>query len=326
VTDTALSATTALGVEIDTGGRALVRGEGDAATWAGAHRAALRAEVTRYGALVVRGLAVQGVDDAIGAFRSLSTNPMSEREGFAPRSRYAEGVYSSSRWPADQPMCMHHELSYADTFPALLALACLRAPETGGATATASAASVLSALPPDLVRRFTERGWLLVRNFTADVGVSLAAAFGTDERDGVETYCRAHGIDWEWQPDGALRTWQRRPAVLRHPMTGIDCWFNQIAFFNEWTMAPDVRDYLVDVYGPDGLPFTTRYGDGTLIEPDIIELINGVYDAHTVSRPWQAGDLMLVDNLGTAHSTQPYQGKRQVLVGLAEPVRGGRRR
>ena len=37
--------------------------------------------------------------------------------------------------------------------------------------------------------------------------------------------------------------------------------------------------------------------------------------------PWQAGDLMLVDNIRTAHSGEPYEGPREILVGMAEPVR-----
>ena len=36
---------------------------------------------------------------------------------------------------------------------------------------------------------------------------------------------------------------------MRHPLTGQRCWFNQIAFLNEWTIDPEVREYLVDVYG-----------------------------------------------------------------------------
>ncbi|WP_199813428.1 TauD/TfdA family dioxygenase, partial [Streptomyces stelliscabiei] len=38
-------------------------------------------------------------------------------------------------------------------------------------------------------------------------------------------------------------------------------------------------------------------------------------------RPWRPGDLLLVDNLRCAHSREPYQGPREVLVGLADPVR-----
>jgi hypothetical protein len=35
----------------------------------------------------------------------------------------------------------------------------------------------------------------------------------------------------------------------------------------------------------------------------------------------QAGDLMLVDNIRTAHSREAYEGPREILVGMAEPVR-----
>ena len=62
---------------------------------------------------------------------------MVEREAFARRQVYADGVYSSATWPANQPMCMHHELSYRLEFPGLMLFACLSAPTAGGATAVA---------------------------------------------------------------------------------------------------------------------------------------------------------------------------------------------
>ena len=86
-------------------------------------------------------------------------------------------------------------------------------------------------------------------------------------------------------------------------------------------MAPEVREYLVDVYGADGLPFNTRFGDGDPIGEDVVQLLNRVYEANTVREPWQAGDLMLVDNIRTAHSREPYEGAREVLVGMGDPIR-----
>ena len=88
--------------------------------------------------------------------------------------------------------------------------------------------------------------------------------------------------------------------MVRHPVTGERCWFNQIAFLNERTIDPEVREYLVDVYGEDGLPFNTRFGHGDPVGEDVVQLLNEVYEAHTVREPWQAGDLMLVDNVRTA--------------------------
>src|SRR3989441_79689 len=147
---------------------------------------------------------------------------------------------------------------------------------------------------------FRRLGWLLIRNYNNDIGASVADAFGTDDRRAIESYCRANAIKFEWQPDGALRTWQRRSAIVHHPLTGQRCWFNQIAFLNEWTIDPEVREYLVDIYGEDGLPFNTRFGNGDPIGADVVQLIDEVYEANTARERWQAGDLMLVDNVRTA--------------------------
>jgi len=75
----------------------------------------------------------------------------------------------------------------------------------------------------------------------------------------------------------------------------------------------------VDVYGEDGLPFNTRFGNGDPVGPDIVQAINQAYDANTVRDPWQAGDLLLVDNVRMAHAREPFEGPREVVVALADP-------
>jgi alpha-ketoglutarate-dependent taurine dioxygenase len=294
---------------------------GDAPSWAAEHRDALRAMVIEHGSVLVRGLGLRDVAGFEALARRLADGLVTETEAFAPRRTYSTGVYSSSPWPPNQPMCMHHELSYRLEFPGLMLFACLRAPTAGGATAVADSPTVLGALPTELVSRFEREGWLLTRSYNDEIGASVAEAFGTDDRSAVERYCHANAIEFEWQPDGGLRTRQRRSAVIQHPVTGQRCWFNQIAFLNEWTMAPEVREYLVDAYGADGLPFNTRFGDGDPIAEDVVQLLNGVYEANTAREPWQAGDLMLVDNVRTAHSREPFEGEREVLVAMADAVR-----
>jgi alpha-ketoglutarate-dependent taurine dioxygenase len=198
--------------------------------------------------------------------------------------------------------------------------ACLVAPTSGGETPVADSPSVLNALPADLVERFERVGWLLIRNYNNDIGASVAEAFGTDDRRAVESYCGANAIQFEWQPNGGLRTWQRRKAVVCHPRTGQRCWFNQIAFLNEWTMDLELREYLVDLYGEDGLPFNTRFGNGDAVGADVIQLIDQVYEENTARERWQAGDLMLVDNVRTAHARESFEGPREVLVAMADVV------
>jgi hypothetical protein len=318
---TSSPSTALLNVDLQPGKPPILRADaaGDPARWAAEHRNVLRSLVAEHGSLLVRGLGLRDAAETEAVFRQLGSLIL-ETEAFAPRASYAPGVYSSSKWPANQAMCMHHELSYALQVPSLMLFACLVAPTDGGATPVADASTVLDALPAELVERFERLGWLLIRNYNDEIGASFAEAFGTDDRRAVESYCRANAITFEWQEGGALRTWQRRSSVMRHALTGRRCWFNQIAFLSEWTMAPELREYLVDVYGADGLPFNTRFGNGDPIGADVIQLINEVYDVHTVRERWEAGDLLLVDNVRTAHAREPFEGPREVVVSLADAV------
>ncbi|MFB9302925.1 TauD/TfdA family dioxygenase, partial [Kibdelosporangium philippinense] len=110
---------------------------GDAPGWAAAHSDALRAVVAEHASVLVRGLDLRDTAEIAAVFRRLGSGLMAETEAFASRRTYSAGVYSSSAWPANQPMCMHHEHSYRLEFPGLMLFACLRAPTQGGATGVA---------------------------------------------------------------------------------------------------------------------------------------------------------------------------------------------
>ena len=289
--------------------------------WANESKDQLRAIVEQHGTVMVRGLGLNDASQTGDMFHALGSDLMTEKEAFATREAYSKNIYSSSAWPQNQQMCMHHELSYAHELPGLMMFACLAAPTKGGATAVADAAAILKALPEDMVKKFDEHGWMLTRSYTEDIGISFADAFGTDDRGDIENYCQANGIECEWQSDGGLRTKQRRRAVVNHPQSGQPCWFNQIAFLNEWTLEPEIREFLVDVYGDDGLPFNTRFGNGDPISEDVVQTINAVYTEHTMREPWQSGDLMLIDNIRMAHARESFEGTREVVVALSDPTR-----
>lgn len=298
----------------------VVTAEGPAAAWTVRHRTALREAVLEHGAVLVRGLQLPDAAALAEAARGWVDEVVEEREAFARRRPLPGGARSSLAWPPDQPMCMHHELSYTRNPPQYLVIGCLQPPESGGVTGLADAEAVLAALPPGVVERFRRTGWQLVRSYGELIGVPWQEAFGTTDRGEAEAYARAGGIRLEWQADGGLRTVQRRPAVVRHPQTGRECWFNQIAFLNEWTMDPLVREYLLGQFGPDGLPYTTRYGDGEPVDEATVATINDCYEAATVREPWQAGDVLFVDNIRTAHSREPYRGPRETALVFGNPT------
>jgi Taurine catabolism dioxygenase TauD, TfdA family len=293
---------------------------GPGAVWVGRHSEAVRAQVAVFGAVLLRGVGVRSALEVADVASALGIRPMTEREGFAPRTPHAEGTYSSSHWPAYEAMCMHHELSYAAEVPGYVVFGCLTAPAEGGRTNVADSQQVLRALPADLVAPFARDGWLLTRMYN-EVGLSWMDAFGTRDPAEVDAYCATAGIEREWLPDGRLCTRQRRAALIPHPRTGILGWFNQIAFLNELALDAVSRNYLLNVYGPSGLPFNTTYGDGSPISSDTIDLINEIYGQASVGEPWHPGDVLVVDNLRMAHGREPYKGAREIVVLLGDPVR-----
>ncbi|MFJ2231454.1 non-ribosomal peptide synthetase [Streptomyces halstedii] len=289
--------------------------------WTDEHRGALEAALLTHGAVLIRGLGVRDAAALARVAEPMSGEIVPETEAFARRRPLGGPVVSSLEWPPDQAMCMHHELSYGLEFPRLLTIGCFTPPADGGITGLADAQAVLAALPQPVVERFTELGWSLTRSYNDLVGVPWSESLGAADHAAAEAYCRANATEFAWQHDGGLRTTQRRSAVINHPLTGRHVWFNQIAFLNEWTMEPAIRDYLVAQFGSDGLPFNTRYGDGSPIDADTVQAINEVYEEATLREPWQAGDVLLVDNIRMAHSREPYSGQREIGMILGAPVR-----
>src|SRR5205085_7017371 len=139
------------------------------------------------------------------------------------------------------------------------------------------------------------------------------------DKSEVETYCRGKGIEVEWKENNRLRTRAVHPAVTRHPRTGEPVWFNHATFFHVTTLDASIRDALLAEFKEEDLPTNTYYGDGSPIEADVLEQLRAIYRQETISFPWRENDILMLDNMLSAHGRAPYAGARKVLVGMAEP-------
>ncbi|TWC77888.1 alpha-ketoglutarate-dependent taurine dioxygenase [Burkholderia sp. SJZ115] len=274
-------------------------------------------EKTRYGGVLVRGFAPVG-PAGFEAFAGRFGEPIHEYEfGSTPRSRVDKGVFSSTEYPASQWIDQHNEQSYTLKWPGSIGFYCEIAAEQGGATPVADSRLVYQRIDPALRRRFAEHGVMYVRNYGNGLDLPWQQVFGTEDRAEVERYCAANRIAWEWLDDGeALRTRQVCQSELVHPATGETVWFNQAHLFHVTNLPEGVREAMLEVVEPERLPRNTYFGDGTPIDDAILDEVRAVYRDTMLSFPWQAGDILLLDNLLMSHGRAPFAGKRRVLVAM----------
>ncbi|BBU32955.1 syringomycin biosynthesis enzyme (plasmid) [Burkholderia sp. THE68] len=245
-----------------------------------------------------------------------------------PRSQVEGAVYTSTEYPPHRSIPLHNEQSYTREWPMRIWFHCALAARVGGATPIADSRAVYRALDPALVRRFAERELLYVRNFGQGLDLPWQNAFGTEDPREVERICAARGIACAWRDsdDGELllRTEERCQAVARHPRTGDMVWFNQANLFHLSTLDEEMQEALVDAVGLDNVPRNVHYGDGAPLEADALAEIRAVLDDQRITFPWLTGDVLMLDNMLTAHARDPFEGPRKVVVAMAQSYREAR--
>jgi alpha-ketoglutarate-dependent taurine dioxygenase len=255
------------------------------------------------GALLIRGFPAGKPGEFAEFVRHLSGLPLQNYVGGAsPRQKLATGVYTSTEYASDLELSLHNEMSYTYRWPKQLFFACVITPKEGGETPIADSRAILGQIGTDIVEEFSEKQIRYQRrlpSFTND-GYSWQEAFETDDRADVEEYCEQGKIRFEWTNDGALLLSETRPATTTHPVTGEEVWFNQ-----------------ADSFHSAGNP-TSRlhacFGDGSDISEEAVVGIREAIAAETVLFKWQPGDILVLDNLLTAHGRRPFHGPRKICL------------
>jgi alpha-ketoglutarate-dependent taurine dioxygenase len=301
-----------------------------AVAWVREHEDAIDALLRDVGAVVLRGFALPDTTSFEQLIDHYPEMAFGYAAGAAPRANIQGRVFEATRSPPQVSIPLHQEMAYLPVFPTRLAFFCNHAPDTGGETLIGDVRR-FEALAPRRFRDEVEaRGVRYVRSFRSPewpvedrrlegLYKTWVEAFSTEDAGQVEAQCRAMGLGCAWNADGSVSVRYNSPGFVRHPVTGRQLWFNQIATqtMTEGVYGAETMNGFRQLCGADHpLPYVTTFADGGPIRGEDVAAIRQTLAGLQVAFPWRQGDVMLLDNFLTFHGRSPFTGQRDVQVAL----------
>lgn len=279
----------------------------------------IRGKLLEHGALLFRGFAVREVGDFDGFVGAVCRQRFDYVYGSTPRTALGDRIFTATEYPATQEIPLHNECAYQLEWPLKISLCCLVPAASGGETPIADMRRVTAAVGDRLLDKLERLGVRYVRHYRPFVDVPWQKVFRTEDRSEVARFCELHNISHEWLDEETLRTVQTCQGTARHPETGERVVFNQAHLFHASSLGAENVQSLVDIFGADRLPRQTYYGDGQEISLQEVDALHAAYRSEEIAFPWEAGDVMLLDNMQFAHGRRPFTGARKVMAALMEP-------
>ncbi|XP_078362153.1 dapdiamide synthesis protein DdaC-like isoform X1 [Oculina patagonica] len=280
----------------------------------------VRENFSRSPAILFRGLPAETAGDFSVITQATQEKALTYEGGTALRSQVdtRAGTYTASNEPSCFSIELHNEMAYSDVFPSKVMFFCLKEPDDGGETPLAKNSEILTKLDPEVVQKFEEKQVQYVR-YLPDKShreyQNWQVVFRTERREDVEARAKQQGYKLRWDESGDLHLSLVKPAFIPHPVTGERTWFNAICNNNN-TNAKAMPRFIGKDVPDDKLPRHSFYGDGSEIEPEVLQHMRATAWSCAVGFRWQRGDLLVLDNLAVLHARLGFTGDRKILVYL----------
>jgi alpha-ketoglutarate-dependent taurine dioxygenase len=288
----------------------------DLAAWAASEADRVEAWILEHGAVLFRGFGLRAPSE----FEAVVSNLVPElfgEYGDLPKEEDGQRIYHSTPYPNDMAILFHNESSHLPDWPNRQFFFCVQPSLTGGNTPLLDCERVMEHIDADVLDRFATKRLCYVRNFIPGVDVSWQDFFKTDDPGVVERLCAAQSMTCEWIGD-TLRVKHVTEAIRTHPTRGTPVFFNQVQLHHSSCLDPGTRSALLEICGSEiALPRNVVFGDDTPIPDTDMAHLDEVFFEQCVQLPWEAGDIIALDNMRVSHARLPYEGPRKITVAMA---------
>lgn len=296
------------------------------------HKEYFKERLLQEGGILFRHFPLSGHHDFGEFIRNLDTGPFLDYiGGDSPRNKITDGIYTSTEAPPSIKIPLHNELSFVKNHPKNIFFFCETASQTGGETILADSRKIFKEMDKNIVDSFNKKGLKYVscyyhKSKVMDFINRLQPShkpwkhvFETEDKQEVEQKCHVSEFGYQWNQNDWLKIHQVRPPIKEHPQTKETVWFNQVHLFDFnpkllgwWRFIGAKLFYFRKHTKLHEISFAD---DSRIPRKDLYKIMDTL-DTHTVSFPWQKGDLLVLDNVLTMHGRAPFKGKRRILAAM----------
>lgn len=269
-----------------------------------------------YGAIMFRGFAAPDATAFAKVVKSLHLENMPYVGGAAVRRDVVgDFIFTANESPPSEPIPFHHEMAQVPNPPKYVMFYCETPPQKGGETPLILSNQVYNFFKetyPVVCQKVETLGVRYVRTMPEEDDVSSAIGrswkntFIVNTKEECEAKMREIGTEWDWLPNGDLRTVTAIvPGVRSDPRQQSKMFFNSIvAAYTGWI---DSRNDPTK---------SVLYGNNELIDGEALLGVAEFMKRERSIVPWQQGDMVIIDNTCALHSRNTYEGARRVLASV----------
>lgn len=293
----------------------------DLVEWLRGNQQDIQMKLRKAGAILFRGFNIDSKEKFKELVDVVVGTPIDYTFRTSPRNLVHQKVYQSTVYPSDRKIRLHNESSYDNVVGKKIIFGCLINAETGGETPIADTRKVVTNLSDELRDKFQNLGVMYRRRFNPGIGMDWREAFQENDIDVVKKICLNKGMEFNYdETTDVLDLKWRKKAIVTHPDTAEQTWFNHAFFFNKYAFVEEAGMGYEDPLDESLLVYSSFFGDGSEITLDEYLELKKAYDKATFEFPWKVGDVLLLDNLSTAHARNSYKGDRQIVVSIGDSL------
>jgi len=294
------------------------------------HREFFKNSLLKYGGLLFRNFPIHSENNFSTLIKTLNLGHfINYIGGDSPRNKIIDGIYTSTEAPPSVKIPLHNELSFVDNYPKHIYFYCNIPPVEKGETIIGDARKIYRDIDRTVRDRFVNKGLKYVSNYfykndfmrfiAKNAHKSWTDVFETHDKKEVERLCKINNFDMQWTKNDWIRLSQTRPAIIKHPITSDNIWFNQAHLYDFNPKFLGWWKYLGTklVYSRKHTRLhEVFFADGTNIPRNDLYHVMDTLDENTIAFPWKRGDVMVLDNVLAMHGRATFSGKRRILTAM----------